>query len=237
MSQLLDQHNKLIENLRKRDDIIQTSLSSIDDHFGRHRHTINKNTANIQQLHEDQVAMVTRMVRYKEKVCHCGDRSDRLSDLSYGEPVKTLSSGPSFPSRSSPSPLPIPAPVAPVSGQDVGLSSLAEGSSDKENSILRTQQSIVTELVAIVEEDILDRNEESSHIMARRVQDKMVHSVLNQKCCSKAHPSCCDRQFHPFPRLGDGGDGFPFSRQGQGEQNIGGGDCEQFRRTQCIREG
>ena len=26
---------------------------------------------NIQQLHEDQVAMVTRMVGYEEKVCHC----------------------------------------------------------------------------------------------------------------------------------------------------------------------
>ena len=38
MSQLLDQHNKLIENLWKRDDIIQKSLSSIDDWFGHHQH-------------------------------------------------------------------------------------------------------------------------------------------------------------------------------------------------------
>ena len=89
MSQLLEQHNKLIENLRKRDEIIQKSLSSINKWFGHHRHTINGNTANIQQLHEDQVAMVTRMVGYEEKACHCGDGSDRLSDLSYGEPVKT----------------------------------------------------------------------------------------------------------------------------------------------------
>ena len=212
MSQLLDQHNKLIENLRKRDDIIQKSLSSIDDRFGHRCHTINGNTANIQQLHEDQVAMVAWMVGYEEKACHCGDGSDRLSNLSYGEPAKSSSSGPSFPGHSSPSPIPIPAPVAPVSGQDVGLPSSSEGSSDKENSVPGTQQSIVTELMAIVEEDILDCNEESGHVMARRVQDEMVRSVLNQKCHSKAHPSRHDRQFHPFPQLGDGGDGFPFSQ-------------------------
>ena len=212
MSQLLDQHNKLIENLRKRDDIIQKLLSSINDWFGRHCHTLNRNTADIQQLFEDQVAMVARMVGYEEKACHCGEGSDRLSDLSYGEPVKTTSSGPSFPSRLSSSPVPILAPVAPVPGQDIGLPSSSEGSSDKENSVPGTQQSVVMELVAIVKEDILDRNEESAHVMACWVQDEMVHSVLNQKCHSKAHPSCCDRHFHPFPQLGDGGDGFPFSR-------------------------
>ena len=38
-----------------------------------------------------------------------------------------------------------------------------------------------------------------------------------------AHPSRHDHQFHPFPRLGDGGDGFPFSQQRRGEQNIRGG--------------
>ena len=179
MSQLLDQHNKLIENLRKRDDIIQKLLSSINDRFGHHRRTINGNTTDIQQLHEDQVAMITRMVGYEEKACHCGDGSDHLSDLSYGVPVKTLLLGPSFPGCSSPSPIPIPALVASVSGEDIGLPSLSEGSSDKENSIPGTQQSVVTELVAIVEEGILDWNEESGHLMARRVQDKMVCSVLN----------------------------------------------------------
>ena len=84
MSQLLEQHNRLIENLRKRDEIIQKSLSSIDNRFGRHHHTINTHSGDLQQLHEDQVAIVTRMVGYKEKVCHCGDGSDCLSDLSYG---------------------------------------------------------------------------------------------------------------------------------------------------------
>ena len=236
MSQLLDQHNKLIENLRKRDGVIQKSLSSINDRFGRHCHTINGNTADIQQLHEDQVAMVVRMVGYEEKACHCGNGSDCLSDLSYGEPVKTLSSGPSFPGCLSPSPVPVPALVTPVPSQDIGSSS-SEGSSDKENSIPRSQQSVVTELVATAKEDILDRSAESGHVMAHQVQDEMVHLVLNQRCRSKAHPSGCDCRFHPFPQLGNGGDGFPFSHRRQGEQNIGGGDRKRFQRTRHIREG
>ena len=211
MSQLLEQHNKLIENLRKRDEIIQKSLSSIDDRFGRHCHTINAHSGNLQQLHEDQVAIVARMVGYEEKACNCGDGSDCLSDLSYGEPVKTSLSGSLFPSHSTPSPIPIPAPVTQVTGQDVGLPSLLEGLLDKENGIPGSQQSIVMELVTIVEEENLDINGECGHVMARQVQDKMVHSVLNQRCRSKAHPSNRDCCFHPFPQLGDGGDGFPFS--------------------------
>ena len=135
MSQLLEQHNKLIENLRKRDNIIQKSLSSIDNQFGCHRHSINAHSSDIQQLHEDQVVIVARMVGYEERACHCGEGSDRLSDLSYGEPVKTSSSGPSFPGCSTPSPLPIPVPVSHIEGQDVGLPSSLESSSDKENDI------------------------------------------------------------------------------------------------------
>ena len=68
----------------------------------------------------------------------------RLSDLSYGEPAKTLSSEPSCPGHLSPSPIPIPTPVTPVPGQDVGLPSLSEDSSDKENSVPGTQQSVVS---------------------------------------------------------------------------------------------
>ena len=34
MSQLLDQHNKLIENLRKRDEIIQKKFNALDDRLG-----------------------------------------------------------------------------------------------------------------------------------------------------------------------------------------------------------
>ena len=34
MSQLLDQHNKLIENLKRRDDIIQKKFDALDDRLG-----------------------------------------------------------------------------------------------------------------------------------------------------------------------------------------------------------
>ena len=139
------------------------------------------------------------MIGYKEKVCHCGDGSDHLSDLSYGEPVKMSSSGPSFPGRLTPSPIPIPVPIAQGAGQDVRLPSSLEGSLDKENSAPGSQQSVVMELVAIVKEEHLDIGGESGHIMARRVQEKMVHSVLGQRCRSKAHPSLRNRHFHPFP--------------------------------------
>ena len=34
MSQLLGQHNKLIDNLKKRDDIIQKKFDALDDQLG-----------------------------------------------------------------------------------------------------------------------------------------------------------------------------------------------------------
>ena len=34
MSQLLDQHNKLIDNLKKRDDIIQKKFDALDNRLG-----------------------------------------------------------------------------------------------------------------------------------------------------------------------------------------------------------
>ena len=34
MSQLLDQHNKLIENLKRRDDITQKKFDALDDQLG-----------------------------------------------------------------------------------------------------------------------------------------------------------------------------------------------------------
>ena len=139
-------------------------------------------------------------------------KEDRLSDLSYGAPPRT-SSGLSFHGGASPIPIPVPAPASLIPGPSSGLPSSSEGSSDKENSVPGTQQSIVTELVAVIEEDHLDIGGESGHVMARRVQDELVRSVLGQCCRSKAHPSRRDRRFHPFPRLGDGGNGFPFSRR------------------------
>ena len=155
------------------------------------------------------------------------DKEDWLSDLSYGAPPRT-SSGLSFHGGASPTPIPVPALASSLPGPSSGLPSSSESSSDKENSTPGTQQSIVTELVAVIEEEHLDISGESSHVMARQVQEELVRSVLGQHCQSKAHPLCRDRQFHPFPHLGDGGDGFPFSQRRRGEQNIRGGDREWF---------
>ena len=74
--------------------------------------------------------MVKRMTGYKEKACHCGDDSNRLSHLSCGEPPVALSSGPSFPSEGSPQPIPIPLSTAVVAGPVVGLSPLSPSDSD-----------------------------------------------------------------------------------------------------------
>ena len=162
------------------------------------------------------VAKHESLVTQVEKLADPQYRSDdhkenRLSDLSYGAPPRT-SSGLLFHGGASPIPIPIPALSSSIPGPSSGLPSSSESSSDKENSAPGTQQSVVTELVAIVEEEHLDIGGESGHVMARWVQDELVCSVLGQHCQSKAHPSRRDRWFHPFPRLGDGGDGFPFSQ-------------------------
>ena len=184
--------------------------------------------------HESLVTQVKKLAdpQYRSD----DNKEDWLSDLSYGAPPRT-SSGLSFHGGTSPIPIPVPAPASSIPGPSSGLPSSSESSSDKENSTPGTQQSVVTELVAVIKEEHLDIGGESSHVMARRVQDELVRSILGQCCRSKAHPSRRDHRFHPFPRLGDGGDGFPFSRRRRREQNIGGGDCEQFRRTRHLREG
>ena len=156
-------------------------------------------------------SLVTQVEKLADPQYRGSDKDDRLSDLSYGAPPRT-SSGLSFHGGASPIPIPVPAPASSIPGPSSGLPSSSESSSDKENSALGTQQSIVTELVAVIEEDHLDIGGESGHVMARRVQEELVRSILGQCCWSKAHPLRWDRQFHPFPQLGDGGDGFPFSR-------------------------
>ena len=156
-------------------------------------------------------SLVTQVEKLADLQYWSDDHKDnRLSDLSYGAPPRT-SSGLSFHGGASPIPIPVPALAPSLLGPSSGLPSSSESSSDKENSIPGTQQSTVTELVAIVEEDHLDIGGESGHVMARRVQDELVRSVLGQRCRSNAHPSRRDRRFHPFPRLGDGGNGFLFS--------------------------
>ena len=109
------------------------------------------------------------------------NKEDRLSDLSYGAPPR-MSSGLSFHGGASPIPIPIPAPTSSLPGPSSGLPSSLESSLDKENSTPGTQQSVVTELVAIVEEEHLDLGGESGHVMARQVQDELVRSILGQRC-------------------------------------------------------
>ena len=145
--------------------------------------------------HESLVTQVEKLADLKYQV---NDKDDWLSDLSYGAPPRT-SSGLSFHGGASPIPIPIPALASSIPGPSSGLPSSSESSLDKENSAPGTQQSIVTELVTVIEEEHLDIGGESGHVMARRVQDELVCSVLGQCCRSKAHPSHRDRRFHPFP--------------------------------------
>ena len=135
--------------------------------------------------HESLVTQVKKLVDPQYRGL---DKDDRLSDLSYGAPPRT-SSGLSFHGGASPIPIPIPAPASSLPGPSSGLPSSSESSSDKENSAPGTQQSIVTELVAVIEEDHLDIGGESGHVMAHRVQEELVRAVLGQRCRSKAHPS------------------------------------------------
>ena len=131
--------------------------------------------------HESLVTQVEKLAdpQHKSDV----DKDDRLSNLLYGEPPRT-SSGLSFHGGTSPIPIPIPAPASSVPGPSSRLPSSSEGSSDKENSAPGTQQSVVMELIAIVEEEHLDIGGESCHVMARWVQEELVRSILGQRCRS-----------------------------------------------------
>ena len=93
-------------------------------------------------------SLVTQVEKLADLSFHSVDKDDRLSDLSYGAPPRTSSSL-SFHGGASPIPIPVPAPASSLPGPSSGLPSLSEGSSDKENSAPGTQQSVVTELVAI----------------------------------------------------------------------------------------
>ena len=122
------------------------------------------------------MCIVTRMTGYEEKACHCGVDSDCLSNLSYGEPTVTSSSGhPFFPGVQSPIPIPVPLPATGVTDLDVALSSLGSSESDKENSrpgSIESTQPIVTELVEIQEVD-----EEEAQLLSDAL-DAQVHSHL-----------------------------------------------------------
>ena len=113
--------------------------------------------------HESLVTQVEKLAdpQYQSK-----DKDDQLSDLSYGAPPR-MSSGLLFHGGASPIPIPVPALASPLPGPSSGLPSSSESSSDKENSAPGTQQSFVSELVAVVEEEHLDIRGESGHVMAR----------------------------------------------------------------------
>ena len=100
-------------------------MDRLEARLGHHHHDIEGHQRDIDQLSEDQVSMVTRMVGYEEKACQCGDHSDRLPDMSYGEPV--VAEGPSFRGAPSPSPVPVPPPVPSVQAQDVAIPSSSCG--------------------------------------------------------------------------------------------------------------
>ena len=129
--------------------------------------------------HESLVTQVEKLLNVELQ--SDDDKDGRLLDLSYGEPPR-MSSGPSFHGGASPIPIPVPAPASLVPGTSIGLPSSLEGSSDKENSAPGFQQSVVTELVTIVEEEHLDIGGESGHVMACCVQEELVRSILGQRC-------------------------------------------------------
>ena len=224
---LISNYQALVESLRKRDDIVQKQFNRQDNWLARHRKYLDNHQEDIKQIVEDQGCMVKRMTGYEEKACRCGEDSERLSQLSYGEPPVALSSGPSFPSEGSPQPIPVP-PLA-VGGADLEfpVSPLSPGDSDKENSnkgSFESAQQVVTELVEIWEVE----DEEAQVLLD--AMDEEVRSRLFQRCCSKNHPE----HFHPYPK------GWQNGLQPSGRQRTfhqGGAEQERFVRTRNLREG
>ena len=139
--------------------------------------------------------MVNRMMGYEEKACRCGEDSECLSNLSYGEPLVALSSGPSFPSDGSPQPIPVPPLAAVVTGPEFPASPLSPGDSDKENSnkgSFESAQQVVTNLVTIQEDEVLDEDAQA----LLDAMDVEVRSRLFQRCKSKQGP----KHFQPYPK-------------------------------------
>ena len=105
------------------------------------------------------------------------------------------SSGPSFPSEGSPQPIPVPPLAAVVADLEFPISPLSPGDSDKENSnegSFESTQQVVTDLVAIQEEEILDEDAQA----LSDAMDREVRSRLFQRCKSKQGP----KHFQPYPK-------------------------------------
>ena len=230
MTQLLNQHNGLIESLKRRDEIIQNTFDNVEARLKRQRHAINSNSSDLDMLQAEHESLVARVDELGSEQSQFEDAADRLSDLSYGEPPRTSSPH----QAASPIPIPIPPPTAPCEPSSIGLPSSSEDSPDTDNSFPRTEQS--SEAVRVLNPiDEFDIGAEVGYVIGRQFSEQLVSSVLNQRCKSKAHPSRKHR-FEPYPHQGEGRD-FPFDRRGRGEQHIGGGDRERFRRTRRLREG
>ena len=190
---LITNYQALVESLRKRDDIIQKQFNCQDVRLACHRKYLDNHQEDIKQIVEDQVCMVNRMTGYEEKACHCGEDSDCLSHLSYGEPLVASSSGPSFPSEGPPQPVPVPPPTVLVTDPVVSLSPSSPSDSDKENSnegSFESAQQVVTDLVMVQEED-----DEVARVLLDAM-DAEVRSRLFQHCKSKQGP----KHFHPYPK-------------------------------------
>ena len=224
---LISNYQALVESLRKRDDIVQKQFDRQDTRLARHRKYLDNHQEDIKQIVEDQVCMVKRMMGYEEKACHCGEDSERLSQLSYEEPPVALSSGPSFPSGGSPEPIPVPLPTVGGADPEFPASPLSPSDSDKENSkegSFESAQQVVTELV-----EIREVQDEEAQALSDAM-DKEVRSRLFQQCRSKNHPE----HFHPYPKGRQNGLR-PCEQQRTFQR--GGAERERFVRTRNLREG
>ena len=178
----------------------------------------------IKQVVEDQVCMVRRMTGYEEKACHCGEDSERLSQLSYVEPPVASLSGPSFPIEGSPQPIPVPPPTVGSADPEVPVSPSSPSDSDKENSnegSFESAQHVMTELVEI--QEVPDEEVQA----VSDAMDEEVRSRLFQRCRSKNHPE----RFHPYPK------GWQNGLRPSGQRRTfqqGGAERERFVRTRNL---
>ena len=221
---LISNYQVLVESLRKRDDIVQNQFDRQDNRLARHRKYLDNHQEDIKQIIEDQVCMVKRMTGYEEKACRCGEDSERLSQLSYGEPPVALLSGPSFLIEGSPQPILVPPPTVGGADPELPVSPLSPGDSDKENSnegSFESAQQVVTELV-----EIWEVQDEEAQVLSDAM-DEEVRSRLFQRCCSKNHPE----RFHPYPK------GWQNGTRPSGRQRTfhrGGAERERFVRTRNL---
>ena len=62
-------YQQLVDNLKKRDNIVQGQMDRLEARLGRHHRDIEGHQRDIDQLSEDQVSLITRIVGFEEKAC------------------------------------------------------------------------------------------------------------------------------------------------------------------------